>query len=110
MAKVKYTYAEALLKVSELTPDEAEIMELLKNARTRVLEKPDVAYMRRTVAAEAGCRTAHAVTFLPLIDAMGLTIRRSLVQALGAMLPDCRTTAFSTSMLRCNGEPIHLRP
>src|ERR1035437_6834239 len=26
--------------------------------------------MRRTVAAEAGCRTAHAVTFLPLIEAM----------------------------------------
>lgn len=70
MAKVKYTFAEALLKISELNAEESAFMKLIEEARKRVLAKPGAEYKRVTVALEAGLATAKAVTFLPLIEAI----------------------------------------
>lgn len=70
MAKVKYTFAEASLKISNLDAEENALMKLIAEARKRVLAKAGVDYKRVTVALEAGVATAQAVKFLPLIEAV----------------------------------------
>lgn len=70
MAKRKYSFAEALLGLSKLTPAQNENLEPIKSARKRVLARPGGVADCKSVRDEAACKMADVVTILPLLEAI----------------------------------------